>query len=71
MLIRDDGADRPANFARKLELAQPYVSKLLYQLERRGLVECYTEDKKSWRIYNVTNLGLKVLEEMEKEGETP
>ena len=63
-ILNEEGVNRPAVLARKLKVTQPYVSKLLYQLDKAGLVECYTIEKKSWRAYGITKSGKEILEKI-------
>ncbi len=60
-ILNTEGVSRPAVLAKKLKVTQPYVSKLLYQLSKAGLVECYTKEKKSWRAYGATKRGKEIL----------
>jgi predicted transcriptional regulator len=52
---------RPKEITDKIKDWQPYVSKTLFQLEKKELVECLTPDKKAWRVYAITDLGKEVL----------
>lgn len=60
-ILNTGGVSRPAVIAKKLKVSQPYVSKLLYQLDKEGLAECYTKEKKSWRAYGITKRGKEIL----------
>jgi DNA-binding MarR family transcriptional regulator len=63
-LLNAEGISRPAVLARKLNVTQPYISTLLYQLSKAGLVECYTKEKKSWRAYGITKRGKEILKKI-------
>ena len=52
---------RPFEIARKTNYKASNVSVTLLQLEKRGLVECITPDKRSWRVYSITALGKEAL----------
>jgi len=55
---------RPFEIARKTGYKAPNVSRTLFDLERKKLVECITPDKASWRVYAITDLGKEVLKKM-------
>lgn len=63
-ILNAEGISRPAVLAKKLKVSQPYISTVLYQLSRAGLVECYTKEKKSWRAYGITKRGREILEKV-------
>ena len=52
---------RPMELCRKLGLDTGNVARLLFQLEKKKLVKCLTPEKRSWRVYMVTDLGKRVL----------
>lgn len=52
---------RPFEIARVTGYKAPNVSITLIQLKDKGLVECLTPDKQSWRVYGLTMLGKEVL----------
>ena len=52
---------RPFEIAKKIGYKAPNVSRTLFQLEKEKLVECITPNKKSWRVYAITDLGKDAL----------
>lgn len=57
----EEEALRPFEIARVTSYKAPNVSITLIQLKDKGLVECLTPDKQSWRVYGLTELGREVL----------
>ena len=51
-----------SNIAKRMDRKQQDISKAIYQLEKENLVECLTPDKGSYKIYNITSLGIEVLD---------
>lgn len=52
---------RQVEIAKLIGEKQPNVSKALADLQKKGLVECLTPDKKAWKVYGITDLGKQVL----------
>lgn len=52
---------RPFEIARVTGYKAPNVSITLIQLKEKGLVECLTPGKQSWRLYGLTDFGRDVL----------
>lgn len=46
--------------ADKAKQKQPNISIVLRDLEKEGLVECLTPDKKAWKVYKITKMGKEV-----------
>ena len=51
-----------SHIAKKMDKKQQDISKAIYQLEKKELVECLTPDKGSYKIYVITKLGKEVLD---------
>lgn len=51
---------RPMEIAKGINKYQSHVSKVLKEFEMRGLVECLTPEKGSWRVFSLTDLGKKI-----------
>lgn len=56
----------PSEIARKTDLTPSQVTSVLYNLKKAGLVECMNEKSKKGRIYQNTELGLKILNILEE-----
>lgn len=52
---------RQTELAKKVKQKQQNVSKVLMDLEKEGLVECLTPDKKAWKVYDITELGKEIV----------
>ncbi|MFH1327058.1 MAG: hypothetical protein ABIH59_02945 [archaeon] len=52
---------RQTEIAKLVKEKQPNVSKALYDLQKKELVECLTPEKKAWKVYGITDLGKQVL----------
>ncbi|MCK4522297.1 MAG: ArsR family transcriptional regulator [Nanoarchaeota archaeon] len=55
---------RPYQLARELKMYASDVSRLLFKLEKKKLIECITPNKKAWRVYMITDLGNEVLKKL-------
>jgi len=60
------GVLRQTQLARAIKKRQQNVSVVLRELERNGLVECLTPNKKAWKAYELTQLGKEVLREAKR-----
>lgn len=58
------GPKRPMELCKKLKLDTGNTARLLFQLEKNGLIKCITPDKKSWRVYKITDTGEKILKSL-------
>ncbi|MBI1390782.1 MAG: hypothetical protein GC154_20325 [bacterium] len=58
--LRDE-ARRPMEVGRALGVETGNLARLLFQLERKNLIQCLTPAKRSWRVYAITELGRRVL----------
>ena len=52
---------RPAEIATETKVHVSNISRTLFQLEKKSLVVCLTPEKQSWRVYAITDLGMKAL----------
>ncbi len=50
-----------SEIAEQLSRKQQDISKAVYQLEKEGLVECLTPNKRSYKAYIITKLGREVV----------
>lgn len=55
---------RPMEITRGIYYYQSHVSNALKELEKKGVIECLTPEKSSWRVYNITETGKKVVNEL-------
>ena len=56
----------PSEIALKTDLGTTQVSNALSDLKKKRLVECINEEDKKGRIYEITKLGLEVLNQIKK-----
>ncbi|MBN2110506.1 MAG: sugar-specific transcriptional regulator TrmB [Methanosarcinaceae archaeon] len=56
---------KASDIAHETERSTQNVSRALKEFEDRGLLECLTPDKTTWKRYVLTDMGRKVLEKME------
>jgi DNA-binding PadR family transcriptional regulator len=49
------------------KIKHPNVSTSLKILEKENLVICLTKNKRTWKKYELTNLGKKILKEIKKQ----
>lgn len=61
-VLNEGGPMLQSQIAKKLKKKQQDISKSVYQLEKKGLVECLTPDKGSYKAYAITKLGKEVLD---------
>lgn len=52
---------RQTEIANKINQKQPNISLILRDLEKEGLIECLTPDKKAWKVYKITKVGKEVI----------
>lgn len=57
-----NGCKRQMEIAEYCNKKQQNISNTLYQLEKKNLVECLTPEKKAWKVYKLTKLGIEVIE---------
>lgn len=53
---------RPMEIVEGINQYQSHVSNVLKEFEQKGLIECLTPGKGSWRVYSLTELGKRILE---------
>lgn len=51
---------RPMEIAKGINKYQPHISNVLKAFEAKGLVNCITPRKRTWRVYLLTDLGKKM-----------
>ena len=59
-----EGKKTPILLAKALKIHSASASRALLALEKKGLVKCVTPDADHPRIYAITELGKKTLEEV-------
>lgn len=55
---------RPHELARKLKYDAANISRELFKLEAQKLVKCITPEKRTWRVYMITDLGKQVVDQL-------
>ena len=53
----------PTELASKLEIQRSTISRAILELIDKRLVKCLTPNEKMGRLYQITNLGKKILEQ--------
>lgn len=56
----------PSRIAKNTDMPISHVSRSLNGLKKRGLVTVLNPEKSQGRLYQITELGLKVIEKLEK-----
>jgi DNA-binding PadR family transcriptional regulator len=56
---------RASDIAHEASRSTQNISHALKELEEKGLIECLTPDKTTWKKYTLTETGKKVLEKLE------
>lgn len=59
----------PTELARQMDIERSTVSRAILQLVEKGLMECLTPDERMGRYYRTTEIGRKVLDVIEGNGE--
>ncbi|AAM31846.1 MULTISPECIES: winged helix-turn-helix domain-containing protein [Methanosarcina] len=58
-------AVRASDIAHETNRSTQNISRALKELEDKGLIECLTPEKTTWKKYMLTDNGKKVLEKLE------
>ncbi|WP_296872950.1 MarR family transcriptional regulator [uncultured Methanobrevibacter sp.] len=61
----------PTEISKKTRLTPAQVSVALHDMKKRKIVRCMNEDATKGRIYQCTDLGLKIIETLESTGFNP
>jgi DNA-binding PadR family transcriptional regulator len=56
---------RASDIAHEASRSTQNISHALKELEEKGLIECLTPDKTTWKKYTLTETGKEVLEKLE------
>lgn len=56
---------KASDIAHETDRSTQNISRALKEFEDRGLLECLTPDKTTWKRYVLTDTGRKVLEKMD------
>ena len=59
-----EGIKTPSEVSKMTKIRLNHVSKSLKDLKENGLVECLNEESKKGRLYQITKLGVEVLNEL-------
>ena len=63
MVALGDKIKTPSTLVRNTGIRSNHISKVLKQLKKQGLIICINEDAKKGRLYQLTELGKKVMQE--------
>jgi len=55
---------RPIEIAKSIGKYQSHISNVLIAFEKEGLVKCITPQKRTWRVYTLTEVGKNVSKKM-------
>lgn len=66
--LETPGAFSAADIAIKSDRSVQNISHAIHELEDKGLLECITPEKQTWKKYLLTPKGKLVLEEMKAAG---
>ena len=66
ILVLNDKNLTPKKIAQKIKKRINHVSTYLKQLKENNIVICLNEDKKKGRLYQLTDLGFRVLDELKR-----
>lgn len=64
--MKDHTIVRASDIAHETSRSTQNISRALKELETKGLVECLTPEKTTWKKYILTDMGKKVLVKLEK-----
>ena len=59
-----EGIKTPSEISKMTKIRLNHVSKSLKELKENGLVECLNEESRKGRLYQITKLGVDVLNEL-------
>ncbi len=59
-IVAESGISSPSIIAEKIGQSTQNVSKIMKELEIKGLVKCITPEKRTWKEYSLSEQGLKV-----------
>lgn len=62
--MKRHNAVRASDIAHETSRSTQNISRALKELEDRGLIECLTPEKTTWKKYMLTDMGKKVLEKL-------
>jgi len=65
--LKENNFSTPTQISSHLEISLSQASRTLLQLQEKGLVECTTPDRKKGRIYRITDKGISVIKELDRE----
>jgi DNA-binding MarR family transcriptional regulator len=54
----------PTELATKLQIQRSTVSRAILELQDKKLIKCLTPNEKMGRLYQITDLGRKILKEI-------
>ena len=57
---------RASDIAHETRRSTQNISRALKELQEKGLIECLTPEKTTWKKYVLTDLGKEILKKLEK-----
>ena len=66
ILILDNQVLMPSDMSKKADMRPTHVSRALKDLKEHGIVECLNEEETRGRLFKITDMGDKVLNEIKK-----
>ena len=57
---------RASDIAHETSRSTQNISRALKELQEKGLIECLTPEKTTWKKYVLTDLGKEILKKLEK-----
>ena len=69
--LETPGAFSAADIAEKCDRSVQNISHALHELEEKGLIECLTPEKHTWKRYLLTEKGRNILTELQDGGLIP
>src|SRR3989337_891265 len=57
---------RASEIAEKTDRSLQNISRAIRELETKGLIECLTPEKHTWKRYILTEMGIHVFEKLKK-----
>lgn len=57
---------RASDIARETSRSTQNINRALKELQEKGLIECLTPEKTTWKKYVLTDLGKEILKKLEK-----
>ena len=63
--LKDHNIAKASDIAQETDRSTQNMSRALKEFENRGLLECLTPEKTTWKRYVLTDMGREILEKMD------